>query len=205
MLVENLRDGTAFVAATDIIQLDDGTRHLARRPLHITADALLCRNVVGNQALARHHDVIACGAFDESMTVSQDYDLWIRLVLHAGAGIGLREPLQIIHAQGGRDRITTSERRRSGLWKLYRKHVSHMSRPQRRSHLFNLIRMTGRPMSLRKALTLWSRQDQMRIIAHYLRQRGLIDNHLAERIASRRDRREILMALHPDNAPSKNP
>lgn len=197
-MVDALQPGVGFVAASDILERDDGTRHLARRPARITHDMLLRRNVVGNQVLARKADVLACGAFDESLTASQDYDLWIRLSAHAGDGVGLSAPLQIIHAQASRERVTTSRRRRHGVWRVWRKYKASMSESQRKSHLFNLLRTTNRPITLHTARALWSREDGARIVAHWLRGHRVLSDAWVERIAQLRDRAEIDQALVTD-------
>lgn len=194
-LVEALRPGVGFVAASDIVERDDGTRHLARRPARITHDALLRRNVVGNQVLARKADVLACGAFDEALTASQDYDLWIRLSARAGDGIGLATPLQVVHAQASRARVSTSRRRRQGVWRVWRKYRGQMTPAQRKSHLFNLLRTTDRRITLRTARALWSREDGPRILAHWLRGHGLLSDAWLERLAHLRDRAEIDRSL----------
>jgi len=201
LMVAQFAASVGFVAASDIVELADGTRHVARRPSVIDADALLRRNVVGNQVLARKADVMACGGFDESLTASQDYDLWIRLVAQAGAGIGITTPLQILHAQANRPRVTTSGRRRAGVWRVYRKHVGRMTREQRKSHLFNLIRTTDRPLPFKTATALWSREDALRIVAHYARTRGWLPDGLIEKWASFRDRAEIEAALRSNARP----
>ena len=198
-LVEALRPGVGFVAATDIVERHDGTRYLARRPARITHDMLLKRNVVGNQVLARKADVLACGGFDETLTASQDYDLWIRLSSQAGDGVGLATPLQVIHAQAARTRVSTSPRRRRGVMRVWRKHRGQMTPAERKSHLFNLLRTTGRPITLRTARVLWSREDGPRIVAHWLRGHRLLSDAWLERLAYLRDRAEIDSALagHP--------
>lgn len=195
-MVEAFRDDVGFVAASDIIERNDGTRHIARRPPRITHDMLLRRNVVGNQVLARKADMLACGGFDETLPASQDYDLWIRLSARAGDGVGLAAPLQVVHAQASRARVTTSRRRRRGVWLVWRKYKARMTPAQRRSHMFNLLRTTGRVITLRTARILWSREDGPRILAHWLRGHGLLSDAWLERQAQRRDRAEIDRALH---------
>jgi glycosyltransferase involved in cell wall biosynthesis len=195
MMVDALRSGVGFVAATDIMERDDGTRYLVRRPARITHDMLLRRNVVGNQVLARKADIVACGGFDETLTASQDYDLWIRLSAQAGDGVGIATPLQVIHAQAARARVSTSSRRRHGVCQVWRKYRGRMTPAQRKSHLFNLLRTTGRPITLRIARALWSREDGPRIAAHWLRGHGLLSDAWLERLANLRDRAEIDLAL----------
>jgi glycosyltransferase involved in cell wall biosynthesis len=200
MMVDALRSGVGFVAATDIVERDDGTRYLARRPARITHDMLLRRNVVGNQVLARKADVLACGGFDETLTASQDHDLWIRLSAQVGDGVGVAAPLQVIHAQVARARVSTSLRRRRGVCQVWRKYRGRMTPAQRKSHLFNLLRTTGRRITLRTARTLWSRENGPRIAAHWLRGHGLLSDAWLERLANLRDRSEINSALtghHP--------
>jgi glycosyltransferase involved in cell wall biosynthesis len=205
-MVAALGPNIGFVAASDIIECDDGTRHVARRPAHITHDALLRRNIVGNQVLTRRADILACGGFDESLAASQDYDLWIRLSAQAGDGVGLSVPLQIVHAQTSRARVTTSNRRRHGIWCVWRKYKAGMTPAQRKSHLFNLLRTTGRPITLRTACALWSRGDGPRIIAHWLRGHDFLSDAWLERLANLRDRAEIDMALanHHSHIPKGN-
>src|SRR5690606_1369575 len=147
------------------IQRDDGTRYLARRPSRITHEMLLRRNVVGNQVLARTADILECGGFDESLSASQDYDLWIRLSARVSPGVGLPTPLQIVHAQSSRNRVSNSPQRRRSIWSVYRKHASRMTREQKKSHIFNLIRTTNRKLSIRTAFVLWSSEDSLRILA----------------------------------------
>jgi glycosyltransferase involved in cell wall biosynthesis len=194
-MVDALRPGIGFVAASDIIERDDGTRYLARRPARITHDMLLRRNVVGNQVLARKADILACGGFDEALPASQDYDLWIRLSGQSGEGVGLATPLQIVHAQASRARLTTSIRRRRGVWRVWRKYRGGMTPAQRKSHLFNLLRTANRPITLRTVRTLWSLEDGPRIVAHWLRGHGLLSDAWLERLANLRDHAEIQAAL----------
>jgi hypothetical protein len=156
---------------------------------------LLRRNVVGNQVLARRSDLLACGGFDESVSASQDHDLWIRLSALAGDGIGLRAPLQIVHAQMNRKRVTTSIRRKRGVWRVYRKHRDSMTPSQRRSYMFNMLRTVERRISMNTVCALWSREDGIRILVHWLRGLGLVSDNWLELVASLRDRTEIRTAL----------
>jgi glycosyltransferase involved in cell wall biosynthesis len=168
-MLDAMQGGVAFVAATDIMDLGDGTRYLQRRPAVITADALLRRNVVGNQVLTRTATLRACGPFDESLPASQDYDLWIRLALHAGDGRGIDMPLQWVEASASRKRISTSRNRRIGVWRVYRKHRPIMNQDQRRAHLFNVLRTLDRPLSFATARTFCRGGEWRRAALHLLR------------------------------------
>lgn len=194
-LVSSLKPGIGFVAASDIIERGDGKQYISRRPSCITHDMLLRRNVVGNQVLARGSDLLACGGFDESISASQDHDLWIRLSALAGDGIGLRAPLQIVHAQMDRKRVTTSTRRKQGVWHVYRKHRDAMTLSQRKSHMFNMLRTIERRIGLNTVRVLWGRGDGVRILVHWLRGFGFVSDNWLELVASLRDRSEIRAAL----------
>lgn len=194
-LVSSFKPGVGFVAASDIIERGDGKQYVSRRPSHITHDMLLRRNVVGNQVLARASDLLACGGFDETVSASQDHDLWIRLSALVGDGIGLRAPLQIVHAQMNRKRVTTSTRRKHGVWRVYRKHRDSMTPSQRRSHMFNMLRTVERRISMKTVRALWSREDGIRILVHWLRGLDLVSDSWLELVASLRDRTEIRTVL----------
>lgn len=194
-MIKLIKPGVGFVCASDIFEPGSGHRYLWRRPPHIDVDQLLRRNVVGNQVLARRKDILACGGFDETLPASQDYDLWIRLAMIAGRGVGIAHPLQIINIMPGRDRITTSPKRLRGILRVYRKHCHLMTRDQRKSHIFNAIRTLNRPLTVRKAVILWSRNDAFRIIAHLARNRIQYIDAIVEYFAYLRDRKIIAQAL----------
>ena len=194
-MLQHLSHGIGFVAATDILEADGGHRQLWRRPPVIDLDKLLRWNVAGNQVLARRSDVLACGGFDEALEASQDYDLWIRLALHAGSGVGVQAPLQVVHAQGSRARISTGPHRRSGIWRVLRKHRAKMSRGQRRHHLFNVLRATNRSLTWRQARVLWSREQSLRLIVHFLRTRIPGVSRVIEMATRWRDHKEIAEAM----------
>lgn len=194
-MLASLSPGVGFVAATDILDSGGGRRQLWRRPPLIDLDRLLRWNVAGNQVLARRADVLACGGFDETLTASQDYDLWIRLAAYAGTGVGLEEPLQIVHAQEDRSRISTDRRRRAGLLRVLRKHRGRMDDAQRREHLFNVLRTTNRPLSWRTARMLCGRGNAWRVVVHFLRTRIPGVSRAVTFAAGLRDRRRIEAAM----------
>ncbi len=195
IMLKILRQGASFVAATDIIDLGDGRSYLQHRPTAITLDAILRRNVIGNQVMTRTTIFRACGAFDESLPASQDYDFWIRLVALAGTGRGIDQPLQWVNASLHGKRISVSKNRRRGVWRVYRKHRHRMTTSQRKSHLFNVLRTLNRPMSLRTAMVLVGTNDRIRVLLHFLRSRiPFVDNGILS-ILSVRDRNTIRAAL----------
>jgi glycosyltransferase involved in cell wall biosynthesis len=199
-----LSSDVGFVAATDILETDGGRRQLWRRPRVINMDRLLRWNVAGNQVLARRADMLACGGFDETLAASQDYDLWIRLAAYAGPGTGIPDPLQIVHAQDGRTRISTGANRRTGIWRVLRKHRSRMNDEQRREHLFNVMRTTNRPLSWRTARILCSRANALRLVVHFLRTRIPGVSRAVAFAIELRDRRHIEAAMR-STLPNESP
>jgi glycosyltransferase involved in cell wall biosynthesis len=194
-MLQALKEGAPFVAASDIMDLGDGRRYLQCRPDEITLDAILRRNVVGNQVMTPTTLFRACGTFDASLPASQDYDFWIRLVTKVGSGRGIGRPLQWVDASLQRKRISTSINRRRGVWQVYRKHRHLMSRAQRKAHLFNVLRTINRPISWRTAATLATKDDRVRILLHYIRSRVPIVDDVVLSILCMRHRRTIRAAL----------
>lgn len=195
-MLQVLREGATFVAATDIVDLGDGRRYLQRRPKAITLDAILRRNVIGNQVMTRTTTFRACGAFDESLSSSQDYDFWIRLVAMTGTGRGIDRPLQWVNASIQGKRISVSKNRRRGVWRVYRKHRYRMSPAQRKSHLFNLLRTLDRPISLHTTIALLATDDRVRVLLHYLRSLMPVVGDVALSFLCMRQRHTIQMALN---------
>lgn len=167
-LVEALQPQDAFVCGNDRILPDGGMPHSRRVPARIDRDAILSRNVVGNQILAERARVLACGGFDESLPAAQDYDLWIRMILAYGPARGVRQTLQRIYSHGGEDRISLSPLRRHGYWMVYRKHRDEMSDSCRRAHLYNLRRANGYTTRLPRDLRFFVPRNRLRLLWHAL-------------------------------------
>jgi glycosyltransferase involved in cell wall biosynthesis len=159
-----LRPDRAFACASDRIVDAHGHARLRVSPPRIGLQALLGRNLVGNQVLVERERVLACGGFDETLAAAQDYDLWLRLVRRYGDAVGIGTPLQQVHAADA-DRISVSPARRRAYWRVFRKHRAAMGAPARRNHLFGLLRIDGRltPWRLRR---LWGDGVRLRVLAY---------------------------------------
>lgn len=170
-LLAALRPTDAFVCASDWILTPGRLARMRIVPARIDGEAILSRNVVGNQLLAERAKLLACGGFDESLPAAQDYDLWIRMILAHGAAQGLRRPLQRIHAPEGIElaRISTSPARRRGYWLVYRKHRHLMDERCRRAHLYNLRRASGHATRLPHDFRFFVRGNRLRLLWHTLR------------------------------------
>lgn len=114
----------------------------------IDMDTLLYSNQVGNQVLAERRRLLEVGGFDERLEAAQDYDLWIRLCERFGPVKNVTEPLQIIHAEHEKGRISNPASQLNGYLSFYGKHKSKMSHPQRKYQLFNIRRAQGKQQGL---------------------------------------------------------
>lgn len=85
--------------------------------------------VVGISVLARKTQLVAVGMFDEQMTGSQDWELWIRVVQRFGPMLKVDSFDYVVTADSA-DRITTSPRKALGFQRLVSKHRAHMSARQ---------------------------------------------------------------------------
>jgi len=162
-LVTAYRDDLAFV--TSRYYVEDGRRRRIRPRVvarRIRRRDLLYANIVGNQVFAPRRRFVEAGLFDETLPAAQDIDMWIRMLGEGEAEI-LPEPLQIVRGNG--DGITAStERRREGYRRVYRKHRHLMSRDQRRYKLFAFALAAPRP-SLRRAWRLIPRHPRYTLVA----------------------------------------
>lgn len=139
---------SAACVTSDVIMQYPGRRLRWHKPDRITLNTLLFSNQVGNQVLVLRERLLAVGGFDESLRAAQDYDLWVRLCAAYGPIINVGEPLQVIHAEHGGDRITNSPDRLEGYLAFYLKHKHKMNRAQRKYQLFNIRRAQGKQQHL---------------------------------------------------------
>lgn len=168
VLLKHLRDGDAFVCASDWILASGSGRSVRLVPARIDRASILSRNVVGNQILAERSKILECGGFDELLPAAQDYDLWIRMIHRHGPARGVRRPLQNVHMHTEGARISRSASRRAGYWAVYCKHREGMSRECRRAHLYNLRRANGHATKLPRDLRYYTPRNRLRMVWHAL-------------------------------------
>jgi glycosyltransferase involved in cell wall biosynthesis len=143
-----------FGAVTSDDLLVSGKRQIRwRKKRRITRDDVLLSNAVGNQVLVERERLLAIGGFDEDLPAAQDYDVWIRLADRYGSILNVRKPLQRVHVHSG-GRITTSSAQYRGYLAVYKKHRAKMSRRQRAYQLYTIRRKVGKPVGVRRFLTM---------------------------------------------------
>lgn len=137
-LLGEFDQGWAFVTSGLVFIKPDGGCVKRFAPRHITADALLYKTNFGVSALVDRDRFLSLGGFDESLTSSQDHDLWLRMTLAYGPAICVRETLLVVHTEHEMPRISVSARKMAGYRNFVRKHKAHMSRSHRAYHYFKL-------------------------------------------------------------------
>jgi glycosyltransferase involved in cell wall biosynthesis len=125
----------AAVGAEDML-ITDSKSVRWRKPNMVKTQDLLSRNLVGNQVFTRTEYLRQLGGFDENLSASQDYDLWIRLSERYGPIYIIQKPLQKICFSTSVNRISNDKYRAWGYLACYQKHKQKMSREQRKYHLY---------------------------------------------------------------------
>jgi len=97
----------------------------------ITPKNMLVVNRVGNQVFCKTEDLKAIKGFDESLKAWQDYDAWLRLVIHCGTGWKIEEPTYLQHEIEGLPSITRSQNRLLGCEQFIKKHDNLFSYAQK--------------------------------------------------------------------------
>lgn len=96
----------------------------------IDLNALLLCNLVGNQVFTLRARLEKIGGFDEALSASQDYDLWLRLVQTFGPIRRYRKPLYFMDCTNTRHRISTGSARDRGTDQLIIKYRKIMTNRQ---------------------------------------------------------------------------
>ena len=96
----------------------------------IRSEDIFYGNFVGNQVFTLRDRILAVGGFDEQLTASQDYDLWIRLITTFGPIFRYREPLYYMDCSLSRVRISNSAARDRGTEQILIKYGGLMSSQQ---------------------------------------------------------------------------
>lgn len=107
-------------------------RSFIGRVVHL--EDMMFFNLVGSQVFTLRQRIEEVGGFDESLSASQDYDLWIRLIEKFGPIRRFRQPLYFMDSSRGRKRISTTSCRDEGTIQFITKHKSKMTKEQLLHH-----------------------------------------------------------------------
>lgn len=139
-----LNKNDAAVTTWDEFISDEESVGVWKKPALIRLEQLLYRNRVGNTILVKTAHLRAIGAYDLGLMSAQDHDLVIRLADRFGPIRTVGEPLYQTDVTGEIGRITTSRRAWVGYYDCYVKHKAIMTRSQRRSNLYTILKKQGK-------------------------------------------------------------
>ncbi len=139
-------DRYSFLCTSLIVEREGWRRPAFTDARTIALDALLHWNVVGNQGFILTDRVRAVGGYDESLTASQDYDLWTRLVERFGPALRIADPSYVFRADIAPTGMQRSSRAGKGAAEYTNKHARLMNRWQRRSQRLIQDMATDRPI-----------------------------------------------------------
>ncbi len=148
MAVITRKPGYSFVCSDYLNIMPNGTRR-SRKPGTISLRKILWMNYASQSILVEKKKILATGGFDPELTAAQDYDAFTRLIANYGPAYRLGKVLYIYHQEHEAPRITaTPLKKLRGYYDYYCKHKSQMSRAQRAYHLYRLLKLRGRRISL---------------------------------------------------------
>lgn len=163
-------DQSAFVASNEVVIKSHNIPIYSNKKSQVTFNDILYQNYIGNQGLIKKERIINVGMYDESITATQDYDLWIRLMHQYGAVKILNEHLYIKHDEHGLLTITTAKKAYSGYFSTYKKHKHLLNTNQRKMRFFHLYRIRGKKLSIKNLIRFQFSFFQKQMIQYYIKQ-----------------------------------
>ncbi|MBK1832394.1 glycosyltransferase [Verrucomicrobiaceae bacterium R5-34] len=156
LLVNAYRESDAFVFSLNEYVID-GVPSVHWTPKYINSKMIFWHNLCHNQVLAPKENFIESGLFDESIPSSQDYDMWVKMLLKYRKAKCVQSVTQRIYVDTGRSSVASSDKKRLvGVWIFYCKYKKHMNRLQRSYILYRISRARGRDQSFPGgAFLLW--------------------------------------------------
>jgi len=115
----------------------------------ITLNDMLYTNCTGNQVFTKKQMLIDAGLYDEELVSAQDYDMWIRLLLIKPRAKMIKEPLMLVDRNDFISRISASNRKISGYFKVYKKYKKFMKKDHKKFQLFKLYLQKNKKLSFR--------------------------------------------------------
>lgn len=157
-------DKWAYISTGRDYIKNNGRKEIQFLPEVIELDAMLYQHVAGNSVLTKTSRIQSLGGFDESLTSSQDYDMWLRLNIAYGSGYCVQESLCITHTEHEAPRITSSINKTKGHLAFYKKHKHLMTRSQRKSKLFEIYRYKNKKIKISKAMSLGAKKPPIEVL-----------------------------------------
>ena len=112
---------------------------------------------------------IKSGCFDEKILASQDYDMWLRMMMINENIYCVKEPLMIIDQTTNTKRISTSKNKIKGYLQVYNKYKKYYNKNQRKSKLLRLLNMRNKKISFKLFLKLFTVYDYKSAIMIFIK------------------------------------
>jgi len=116
----------------------------------ITLEDMLFFNCTGNQVLTTKSMLLKAGLYDVNLKAAQDYDMWLRLLLIKPIAKKVSEPLMIIDRNDNIQRISTSKKKISGYFNVYKKFKSYMTLNHKKFQLYKLYEQKNKNFNIKK-------------------------------------------------------
>jgi glycosyltransferase involved in cell wall biosynthesis len=173
LLVKNYSDDYSLVTSNDIMVNNSGYKKTTTKPKTITLEKMLNANIIGNQVLIKRERLLALDGFDEALTASQDYDMWLRVVEKYGKALVVQKGLQYIYISSTTRRISSiGNKKFSGYFNFYKKHKKLFSKKNRKQQLARMYKTRNKKMSFYTLLVLFSPytvKEQIKLLIKSLR------------------------------------
>lgn len=153
----------------DVIE-KKGIRFTRKTKEIVTLDDMLYENSTHVSLLVSKKRLIEINYFDESLHASQDYDLALRLHESYGNAFCVQKILYTMHTEHDKPRITTSPKKVSAAWQLYKKHKINMNQNHRRKQLFYITQFKKKKPTIKKLIVLTPLKEFNAAAKYYIRQ-----------------------------------
>lgn len=154
----------AFVCSGAYVNFGDWHRLTRASAATITLDGELFGDQVGTQVLTTRERLLEVGGYDLAMPASQDYDLWTRLIARFGPALRLAEPTYLVHLDQEIQRVSLN--RLEGARCFLEKHKPQMNALQVRQHELKIFMLEGKRMTLSDAARLATRRNRLEVLRY---------------------------------------
>lgn len=156
-LVKNYTDEYSLITSNDLLIFDNGKEKSTKKHDIVTLDLMLYENCIGNQVLVKKNYLTSINCFDENLTASQDYDMWIRIIQKYGKAKVLQKNLQKMYLSNNIKRISNNNSKKfSGYFNFYKKFKNLMNKKHKKRHLSMLYFIRNKNMTFKVFCILFS-------------------------------------------------
>ncbi|XOV79156.1 MAG: glycosyltransferase [Aestuariibacter sp.] len=152
-LFDAWQEGYSFITSNFYWDFGPSRKLVATKAMDIYLEDMLSHKYGTNQAFTRTSYLKDIGMFDVNMPASQDWDIWIRLLIAKGRAKKIAKPTYVIHTAHDSPRISISEKKVEGFQMLMRKFDHCMTKKNRKDMAVLLAVMQQRTLTLPECLT----------------------------------------------------